>query len=187
MGENPRRPHTARTREDSMRPEDTQMASGRVEQPSLVERLRQPWPPSHSEDPLMTEAADEITRLEARVKEMEEVCRKLIAYEQAMDGGRDIDAMDYYAQASELARAALSQPAQPAPSAWRPIKDAPPDETAVLWLLRNGEIIIGPGLWANASIAERAAVYRETGEWPVLADYFPARWMPLPPPPEKGE
>jgi hypothetical protein len=61
------------------------------------------------------EAADEITRLEARVKEMEEVCRKLIAYEQAMDGGRDIDAMDYYAQASELARAALSQPAQPAP------------------------------------------------------------------------
>jgi chromosome condensin MukBEF ATPase and DNA-binding subunit MukB len=48
--------------------------------------------------------------LEARVKEMEEVCRKLIAYEQAMDGGRDIDAMDYYAQASELARAAIILP-----------------------------------------------------------------------------
>jgi hypothetical protein len=53
-----------------MRPEDTQMASGRVEQPSLVERLRQPWPPSNSEDPLMTEAADEITRLTAEVERL---------------------------------------------------------------------------------------------------------------------
>lgn len=31
----------------------------------IVERLRQPWPPSNSEDPLMTEAADEIERLRA--------------------------------------------------------------------------------------------------------------------------
>lgn len=31
----------------------------------IVERLRQPWPPSCSEDPLMTEAADEITALRA--------------------------------------------------------------------------------------------------------------------------
>lgn len=34
----------------------------------IVERLRQPWPPSNSEDPLMTEAAAEIERLRAALR-----------------------------------------------------------------------------------------------------------------------
>ena len=42
----------------------------------IVERLRQPWPPSHSEDPLMTEAADEITRLKAEVERLTETERR---------------------------------------------------------------------------------------------------------------
>jgi HAMP domain-containing protein len=89
-----------------MRPEDTQMASGRVEQPSLVERLRQPWPPSHSEDPLMTEAADEITRLAARVAQLEG------ALERAANRLAECNQSHY----SHETRAALTQPAQENPN-----------------------------------------------------------------------
>jgi hypothetical protein len=101
-----------------MRPEDTQMASGRVEQPSLVERLRQPWPPSHSEDPLMTEAADEITRLAARVAELEAALRDIAKVTRGWEPGvwSEEEGRKYFAalffRAQDKARAALTQPAE---------------------------------------------------------------------------
>lgn len=66
---------------------------------------------------------------------------------------------------------------------WRPIDTAPCDDTPVLWCLRNGERIIAPGQAGRITRKELVNVYRETGHWPVSAEYAPVGWMPLPPPP----
>jgi hypothetical protein len=42
---------------------------------NLVERLRQPWPPSNSEDPLMVEAAELIEKLAAALIPFAECAR----------------------------------------------------------------------------------------------------------------
>jgi len=55
------------------------------------------------------EEAKANARLIAAAPDLLEVAQKLVAYEQAMDGGRDVDAMFYYAEASELARAAIAK------------------------------------------------------------------------------
>lgn len=66
---------------------------------------------------------------------------------------------------------------------WRFLKDAPIDDTLVLWLLRNGEVTIGPSKLGDLTVRERAEIYTKTGEWPRMSEYQPARWMPIPAPP----
>jgi hypothetical protein len=116
---------------------------------------------------------DEITRLTARVEELEKalvVCDRVLHF----DLRRMIEWGDDYNQAvkdaADAARAALTQPAQPAPSAWRPIETAPKDGT--IFLATEGSAMV--------------TTYWHPNQWKAVDWANPTHWMPLPPPPEKG-
>jgi hypothetical protein len=165
----------------------------------IVERLKSMYithTPSASYaqvDPVtIGEAADEITRLTEEVERLKsgyqgacyacepvgELNLKLTARVSELEAALD-DAISYIvgdisgsAQRAGIikqARAALTQPAQPAPPAWRPIETPPPvGDQALYWTTKT-----------------------EDDEPGYQLRFFPGvkctHWMPLPPPPEKGE
>jgi hypothetical protein len=78
--------------------------------------------------------------------------------------------------------AALTQPAQLAPSAWRPIETAPQDGTYVLVV--EGQFVSQARFVSDSGWFE--ANNDPTDHWG--GPFSPTHWqpMPLPPPPEKG-
>jgi hypothetical protein len=79
--------------------------------------------------------------------------------------------------------AALTQPAQLAPSAWRPIETAPQDGTYVLVV--EGQFVSQARFVSDSGWFE--ANNDPTDHWG--GPFSPTHWqpMPLPPPPEKGD
>jgi hypothetical protein len=120
---------------------------------------------------------DLITRLTARVAELEGALEHTWKVLDAagtlnLSNGVQLGPTVWYVkieEAREMSRAALSQPAQPAPAAWRPIETPPPvGDQALYWTTKTEDD--KPGYQLR---------------------FFPGvkctHWMPLPPPPEKGE
>lgn len=64
---------------------------------------------------------------------------------------------------------------------WRPMWCIP-QATPVLVLLKNGECLVTQGPFAEASKAEKVAVYKTGGPFPNVG-YTPVGWMHIPPPP----
>jgi hypothetical protein len=129
-------------------------------------------------NPSGPEAADEIETLTARVAELEAMLRTASDMNEVYEGRlqaleaalTDIIEDSFSVYAIQVARAALSQPAQPAPSAWRPIDTAPTDGRIFLATEGSGMV----------------TTYWHRDRWKKVDWGNPTHWMPLPPPPEKG-
>jgi hypothetical protein len=162
------RPHTARTREDSMSIEEA--ASEAV----AIARGEQPAARMYINGHFYVPQAD-IAALTARVAQLEAALRCIIAACEA-------DTPPSYGAIKKVAHAALTQPAQLAPSAWRPIETAPQDGTYVLVV--EGQFVSQARFVSDSGWFE--ANNEPTDHWG--GPFSPTHWqpMPLPPPPEKG-
>ena len=120
------------------------------------------------------EAADEITRLTARVEELEGALERIDRIEVYDEDARET-LRSKLGVMRDIARAALSA-SQPAPSPWRLIETAPTDGTVVLVFAAERD-----GLAAF----QCTAAYHEDAGWCVDELREVTHWMPLPPAPQK--
>ena len=141
----------------------------------IVQLLRELAECKHSDLSVASDGADEITALRAENENLRAALEKLSCKcPSNCDWEKHGDICP-----SWVARAALTQPAQPAPSAWRPIKTAPLDQTTfIAW---NGHWR-GVARFYPPSHPDDPMWVDETTEY---IEPPPTHWLPLPPPPEK--
>jgi hypothetical protein len=122
---------------------------------------------------------DTITRLEARVAELEGALRAAYEVYAGSDGFIPETCAEGYLQQiiRQMVDCIGTALTQPAPSPWRPIETAPKDGTVVLVFAAARD---------GLSAFQCTAAYHEDAGWCVDELREATHWMPLPPPPEKG-